>query len=195
MIEYSVFHKKKNISILTDEELLQKHRESSHAEYFGELFNRYIPLLYGVCLKYLHDEDRAHDAVMQLFEDLLPKISTYEIGVFRTWIYSVVKNHCLQVLRKENKEIPVDFNANIVESEEFMHLLSEENSSEEQLEALRRCLSKLPDGQRISIVHFFMKGMSYADIVEKTGYSLKSVKSNIQNGKRNLKICINRHMK
>jgi len=174
---------------------LQKHRESSHAEYFGELFNRYIPLLYGVCLKYLHDEDRAHDAVMQLFEDLLPKISTYEIGVFRTWIYSVVKNHCLQVLRKENKEIPVDFNANIVESEEFMHLLSEENSSEEQLEALRRCLSKLPDGQRISIVHFFMKGMSYADIVEKTGYSLKSVKSNIQNGKRNLKICINRHMK
>ncbi|NDV64780.1 RNA polymerase sigma factor [Bacteroides sp. 224] len=185
----------KNISTHTDEELLQLHRKSGHAEYFGELYNRYIPLIYGVCLKYLRDEDKAQDAVMQLFENLHLKIAGYEIDVFRTWLYSVVKNHCLQILRKENKEIIVDFNTEIMESDEVLHLLCEEENDQEKTVALRRCLEKLPEQQRVSIIHFFMKEMSYADIVDKTGFSLKAVKSYIQNGKRNLKLCIDKHSK
>ena len=114
---------------------------------------------------------------MQLFEDLLPKVPHYEIKVFKPWLYRVAKNHCLQILRKENKEIPLDYTINLVESEE-------------QLNALKHCLEKLPEFQRISIMHFFMEEMSYADIVEQTGFTLNNVKSYIQNGKRNLKICI-----
>ena len=181
---------KKNISKLTDEELLEQYSKSGNTEYFGELYNRYIPLLYGLCLKYLRDEDRAQDAVMQLFEDLIPKVSNYEIKVFKTWLYRVGKNHCLQILRKENKEILLDYSVNIMESDEFLHLLSEEDSTDEQIAALHRCLGKLPGEQRISIVHFFMEEMSYADIVEQTGYTMNNVKSYIQNGKRNLKNCI-----
>lgn len=147
-------------------------------------------MLYGLCLKYLNDEARAQDAVMQLFEDLLPKISNYEIKVFKSWIYRVAKNHCLQILRKESKEIPLDYTINIVESGEFLHLLSEEDNPEEQINALKHCLEKLPEPQRISIIQFFMEEMSYADIVERTGFKLNNVKSYIQNGKRNLKICI-----
>ncbi|WP_320935636.1 MULTISPECIES: sigma-70 family RNA polymerase sigma factor [Bacteroides] len=180
----------KNILKLTDEELLHQYATSGKTEYFGELYNRYIPLLYGLCLKYLTDEARAQDAVMQLFEDLLPKVPHYEIKVFKPWLYRVAKNHCLQILRKENKEIPLDYTINLVESDEFLHLLSEEDTSEEQLNALKHCLEKLPEFQRISIMHFFMEEMSYADIVEQTGFTLNNVKSYIQNGKRNLKICI-----
>lgn len=188
--------KNKNyITTLTDEELLTLYKESGNAEYIGTLYNRYIPLLYGMCLKYLHDEHKAQDAVMQLFEDLLPKVSNYEINVFRTWLYSVVRNHCLQILRKESKEIPIDFNSELMESEEVLHLLYEEDNSHKNMQVLRNCLSRLPDGQRISITHFFMQEMSYADIAEKTGYSLNTVKSNIQNGKRNLKICIKKNTK
>ena len=167
---------KRNISKLTDEELLTHYMKSGDSEYFGELYNRYIPLTYGLCLKYLQDEDRAQEAVMQMFEDLLPKISNYEIKVFRPWLYRVAKNHCLQLLRKENKEIPLDYTINIMESDEFLHLLSEEE--------------KLPEEQRTSITRFFLEEMSYADIVEQTGFTLNNVKSYIQNGKRNLKICI-----
>jgi Ca-activated chloride channel homolog len=136
---------KRNISKLSDEELLIHYTKSGDTEYFGELYNRYIPLLYGLCLKYLHDEDRAQEAVMQLFEDLLPKLGNYEIKVFKPWLYRVAKNHCLQLLRKENKEIPLDYTVNIMESDEFLHLLSEEESSEEQLKALHHCLEKLPE--------------------------------------------------
>lgn len=181
---------RKNISQLTDEELLSQYTESGKNEYFGELYNRYIPLLYGLCLKYLLDEARAQDAVMQLFEDLLPKMGGYEIKIFRAWLHRVAKNHCLQILRKENKEIPLDYTVHIMESDDFLHLLCEEESTEEQLEALRACIEKLPEEQHISIVRFFLEEMSYADIVEKTGFSLNSVKSYIQNGKRNLKNCI-----
>ncbi|NDV82791.1 RNA polymerase sigma factor [Bacteroides sp. 51] len=186
---------KNHIATLSDEDLLAQHKKSGHAEYFGTLYNRYIPLLYGLCLKYLNDEAKAQDAVMQLFENLLPKISGYDIQTFRTWLYSVARNHCLQILRKESKEILVDFNSDLMESDEVLHLLCEEDGNAERMQALRNCLGRLPDGQRISITHFFMQEMSYADIAEKTGYSLNTVKSNIQNGKRNLKICINKHSK
>ena len=180
---------KKNISKYSDEELLDHYGQTRQTEYFGELYNRYIPLLYGLCLKYLQDADKAQDAVMQLFENLLPKVFNYEIKVFRTWIYSVAKNHCLQILRKAEHEILIDFNVHVMESDDILHLFNEENDNE-KVDALNKCMEKLPEPQRISIGYFFMEEMSYADIVEKTGYQLKSVKSYIQNGKRNLKICI-----
>ena len=71
-----------------------------------------------------------------------------------------------------------------------MLLLSEEDRSVEQLNALKHRLEKLPELQRISITQFFMEEMSYADIAEQAGLTLNHVKSYIQNGKRNLKICI-----
>jgi len=175
---------------LSDEELLSRYRSSSNSEYFGILYNRYIPLLYGLCLKYLQQADTAQDAVMQLFEDLLPKIHQYDIQVFKTWIYSVAKNHCLQILRKESKEITIDFSIPVMESDTFLHLLDEDCDNEEQIQTLNNCIEKLPEPQRLCIVHFFMDEMSYADVVEKTDYNMKSVKSYIQNGKRNLRICM-----
>ncbi|MDR0714714.1 MAG: sigma-70 family RNA polymerase sigma factor [Bacteroidales bacterium] len=173
----------------TDEELLAHYRTTGDMAYFGQLYRRHIPLVYGLCLKYLKHAEDAEDAVMQLYEELASRIVRYEILSFRTWLYSVAKNHCLQLLRKEKRKIIVEFDEQIMESEPFYHLF-EDGQDEEQLEALRRCMEKLPEPQRISIRKFFLDEMSYADIAEFTGYCLKSVKSYIQNGKRNLKICI-----
>ena len=181
---------RKNISKLTDEDLLLQYVESGKTEYFGELYNRYISLLYGVCLKYLQDESLAQDAVMQLFEDLLPKVGKYEIKEFRSWLYRVAKNHCLQILRKDKKEITLDYTINIMESDDFLHLLCEEESTEDQLNALHYCMEKLPEEQRASIARFFLEEMSYVDVADSTGFTLNNVKSYIQNGKRNLKNCI-----
>ena len=181
---------RKNISQLTDEELLAHYTSSGNTEYFGVLYNRYIPLLYGLCLKYLKNEDQAQEAVMQLFEELMAKVQQYQISLFRPWLYRVAKNHCLQLLRKDKKEIVLDYTINIVESDEFLHLLSEEESQEEQWQALQHCLKRLSDEQRSCIIRFFLKEMSYADIAKQTGWTLNNIKSFIQNGKRNLKICI-----
>lgn len=184
-----------NISTYSDSELLRLYNETGKSDYFGELYNRYIPLLYGLCLKYLQDEAKAQDAVMQLFEELLPKLSRYEIREFRTWIYSVAKNHCFQLLRKENLEIATDFDQQFVESYDILHLLDKEEGSDDvRTRALKHCMEKLPEPQQRCILSFFMEEMSYADIMEQTGYQLKSVKSYIQNGKRNLRSCIEKRM-
>ncbi|MDH6354349.1 RNA polymerase sigma-70 factor (ECF subfamily) [Dysgonomonas sp. PH5-45] len=177
----------------TDEELLAKYRDTSDAEYFGQLYNRYIPLIYGVCLKYLQNEDRAQDAVMEIFEYLQPRIGGYEIKVFRTWLYSVVKNHCFHVLKENKRELAVDFDSNLMESDAVLTLFSEETGDERE-NALNRCIELLPEPQRIAVHKFFFEDMSYAEIVDSTGYQLKSVKSYIQNGKRNLKNCIENSM-
>jgi len=178
----------------TDEELLLYYRNTGKSDSFGQLYDRYIPLVYGVCLKYLRDADDAQDAVMQLFEDLMPKVLHYEIKEFRTWLYRVVQNHCLQILREKERTIQIELHADFMESDEILHLLYEaDDDGNERMQALQKCMETLPENQRISITRFFMDELSYADIVELTGYSLKSVKSYIQNGKRNLKICIEKN--
>ena len=175
---------------MPDEELLDHYKVSGDSSYFGALYNRYTPLIYGLCLKYLQSTDKAQDAVMQIFEDTLPKICQHDIRVFRTWIYSVAKNYCLQILRRDKKEITIDFSIFVMESDEVLHLLDEKVSDEERMQVLNRCIEKLSESQRLCIVNFFLDEMSYADVSEKRGYTVKHVKSNIQNGKRNLKICM-----
>lgn len=173
----------------SDAELLDEDRRSDSSVYFGELYGRYIPMVYGVCLKYLGNADDAADAVMSLFEDLAERIGRYEIDNFRTWIYAVAKNHCFQLLRRRRREIPLDDSSRIMEYAQLVHLLSERDD-EALVEVLNRCMEKLPDRQRECIREFFYADKSYADIAAQTLYPVKSVKSYLQNAKRNLKLCM-----
>ncbi|MDR2473323.1 MAG: sigma-70 family RNA polymerase sigma factor [Tannerella sp.] len=181
-------------SDLSDDELLRRYLDDADADCFGELYNRYIPLLYGIGLKYLNDVPRAEDAVMELFEIIFPKMAQYEVKTFKTWIFTVMKNHCLQTIRRDSREIVVDFNSEIMESDEILHLFENEDDNGHK-EALNKCIEKLPDNQRNAIIRFFVDDLSYQDIAESSQYTVNKVKSYIQNGKRNLKICIERNSK
>lgn len=184
-------HKRKEYS---DEELLSLFKDTSKAEYFQQLYERYIPLIYGLCLKYLQNTEQSQDAVIEIFENLSQKIQGYEIKIFKNWLYSVVKNHCFHILKENKREIIVNFDSQLMESEPILDLLSE-NANEDKEDALNKCLEQLPEPQRISVEKFFYEDKSYAEIVDETGFHLKSVKSYIQNGKRNLKICIEKNLK
>lgn len=178
----------------SDEELLSLFKKTGEDEYFQRLYERYIPLIYGLCLKYLQSPENSQDAVIDIFENLSQKIQGYEIKIFKNWLYSVVKNHCFHILKENKREFIVDFDSQFMESDSVLDLLSED-SEEEKDKALTQCLEKLPEPQRISIEKFFYEDKSYAEIVDETGFHLKSVKSYIQNGKRNLKICIEKNLK
>lgn len=180
---------KDRISTYTNENLLTAFLESGDVAFFGELYRRYIPLVYGLCLKYLNNQENAHDAVMDIFTVLAEKIPRYEITNFNPWMYSVAKNHCLHILRKEKQTNFVNIEDVIVENEAFF-TLTDKPQSQEETDALAYCLDTLSEEQRVSINYFFYEEKSYADIVELTGFALSKVKSYIQNGKRNLKSCI-----
>jgi RNA polymerase sigma factor (sigma-70 family) len=180
-----------NIAQLTEQELVTNYRQTGDKIFLGELFRRYNHLVFGVCMKYLKDEENSKDAVMLIFEKLMTELLKHEITHFKTWLYSVSKNHCLMYLRSEKnrEEKLVEMKNNfggVMESSGFMNL-NNEYETESRLKNLEKGIDLLNEGQKICIELFYLKEMCYNEISEKTGYSLNEVKSYIQNGKRNLK--------
>jgi RNA polymerase sigma-70 factor (ECF subfamily) len=174
-----------------DEAQLESYRQGGDLSVLGALFEQYMPLIYGVCLKYLKDEEAAKDAVMGIFEELIIKAKQHNIRQFRSWVYVLSRNYCLMQLRsgKKVEEISLD---EVMEFTTFLH--PEENDNKEgALNALQRCMQKLTDGQRQSVSLFYLEEKCYKEVADITGYSMNDVKSYIQNGKRNLKICLEKN--
>ncbi|WP_420316782.1 RNA polymerase sigma factor [Ekhidna sp.] len=171
----------------TDELQLKFYRNTGNQEVLGELFNKYMHLVYGLCLKYLKNRDDAQDAVMSIYEQLSEKLLTTEVEHFKSWLYMVSKNHCLMMLRKNNPEVHTEV---FMESGEEMHLNDEKVQLEKDLTALEACIEELKAEQQQCVRLFFLKKKSYQQVKSETGIDLKKVKSHIQNGKRNLKMCL-----
>ena len=172
----------------SDEELLSQFTLHNSNEVIDEFFNRYVHLVYGLCLNYLKDDEHARDITMQIFESLAEKFRKFEIQHFKSWLYTVSRNACLMELRKTKYEKPVDRNEMSrllhVEFTEDMHLLDEEDPIEENLMVY---LHKLNNKQRTCLDLMYFQKMTYKEIADETGLTLKEVKSHIQNGKRNLR--------
>ena len=176
---------------LTDEELVHRYRNSHETTYIGELYQRYTHLVFGVCMKYLHNDAEAEDATMQIFEKLIQDLKKHHITSFKPWLHMVVKNHCMMHFRKETnlgkKKATLKFElGSIVENEPVNHL-QEAEDKEFVLHYLKEGIGELKEEQRECIELFYLKECSYAEVASMTGYSLKEVKSHIQNGKRNLR--------
>lgn len=174
---------------ITDEELLQKYCESGELEYLVEAYKNYMPLVYGVALKYLKRPEDAQDAVMQLFEELIVKVKEANIQSFKAWLYACIRNNCLMELRKRNKNLLETLDDSFMEFCDDFHLILG-SGDENREKALWECIESLPEKQRISINEFFLNELSYKEVEERTGFSSKMVKSFIQNGKRNLRLCL-----
>jgi RNA polymerase sigma-70 factor (ECF subfamily) len=181
----------KNIShtSLTDKELVALYKESGDMSVLGELYQRYMELVYGVCLKYYKEPETAKDSVMQIFEELVSKLKKHEVDNFKGWLHQVAKNHCLMQLRTPKNMKTVEFKAELVQSEENVHL-NGVLEKEENFKKMEYCLSTLAGEQREVIKLFYLEGKCYNEIVEMTGQEWNQVRSLIQNGRRNLKICM-----
>jgi RNA polymerase sigma-70 factor (ECF subfamily) len=182
-----------DIKSLSDEKLIEQYRYSNSTKFIGELFERYTHLVFGVCMKYLKNEENSKDAVMQIFEDLHIKLLEHKINHFKSWIYSVAKNHCLMELRKKKteeknrNEMYEKIRSEIMESVNVFHPTNSDDLSE-KIPHLQKGIALLKMEQRRCIELLYLQNKSYKEVAEITGYSLKKVKSYIQNGKRNLKI-------
>lgn len=173
----------------TDNELVANYQRTADLSVLGELYSRYMDLVYGVCLKYLKEPELAKDAVMQLFEELVVKLKKHEVANFRAWLHQVAKNHCLMYLRTPRNLKTVEFNTELVQNDETVHL-NGVLEREENLERLAFCLETLAPDQQTSIRLFYLEGKSYNEIAAATGLEWNKVRSYIQNGRRNLKSCM-----
>lgn len=168
------------------------YRSDGEKEIISELFRRYTHLVYGVCLKYLEDQDEAKDAVMEVFESLFESLSEHEITNFRSWLHSVARNHCLMKLRRmkefvlDEEAISEKIGADFMENDDFQH--QEDILERYKPEHLGDVLRTLREPQRRCIELVYLEEKSYQEVSEITGYTMNEVKSHVQNGKRNLKI-------
>ena len=185
---------RRNITDESDEKLVELYQSTGDLEQLGVLYERYVELVYGVCLKFFKDSSLAEDAVMSIFETLVEKVKTQDIRQFRPWLHVVAKNHCLMQLRKKNLTVSYDemspgMQAEVVQSAGTVHPLEvfEENGEEQ---ALKKCMENLVPQQKHCVEQFYFDNKSYKEIAELTGEDLGMVRSHIQNGRRNLKICM-----
>lgn len=176
------------------ETLLLEYRKTGDITVIATVFRHHTALVYGVCLKYLKSREEAKDATMDLFEKLVVAAKTHSINHFRGWLYRTARNHCLMRLRSEKGKNAQYSDLTDVEKQRFLHP-QDDRDLEGDLTALETCLQKLADDQQICIRLFFMAGKPYKQIAEETGFPLASVKSYIQNGKRNLRICMDQYAK
>ncbi len=176
----------------TDNDLIVGYKSTHDLEILGVLYSRYMHLVYGVCLKYFRDEALSKDAVMQIFEQLVQKLKLHEVQNFKSWLHVLTRNHCLMQLRAAGKHQIVPADEAFMENIPFTHHDAAANK-EKELSVMEKCIETLPQEQKQSINLFYLQQKCYKEVVDLTGYDLNKVKSYIQNGKRNLKICMEKH--
>jgi RNA polymerase sigma-70 factor (ECF subfamily) len=190
-----LFSKKKHSS---DEELALAYFRTGNKDLVGELFEKHVKTVYGVCLFYFRDKDIAKDAVMQIFERLMVELRKTEIKSFKGWLSFVVRNYCISEIRKRNNRHFV--NESYLDFELATPVLMEEEmisatSDDQMLAYMKECLHLLKPDQKMCLEMFYLKNMSYQQISGSSGLTLNEVKSRIQNGKRNLKLMIAQRIK
>jgi RNA polymerase sigma-70 factor (ECF subfamily) len=176
----------------SDHELLTKYLQNKSMDVLGELFGRYMHLVYGLCLKYFKNRDDSKDAVMQLFEKVASEVHKHEINNFKNWLYVVSKNYCLMEIRRNKHKIKMQHDENIfvfMENKLEIHPIDKEHDLNLE-QALFDCIDRLKVEQKKCIRLFYFDNKCYREIASDLNFEEKKIKSFIQNGKRNLKICL-----
>lgn len=177
---------------LSDLDLIQSYKGSGELAIVGELYNRYMTLVYGVCLKYLKDREESKDAVMQIFEKLLSSLREHDVINFKGWLYTTTRNHCLMQIRAKKGKNFQEITEIFMETGLTAHL-EDDTEMESNLSKLENCIEQLVAEQKSCVRLFYIHQKCYKEIVTLTGFDDNKVKSYIQNGKRNLKICMDQN--
>lgn len=179
-----------NILNDNDSDIIARYKKNNDKDLIGILFDRHSHLVYGICYQYLKNEDSCKDAVLTIFEKLFHDLDKYEVTNFSSWIHSVARNYCFAVLKKEHAMVELSEVDKAIEDD-----CEDENSIlvENNLPHLNKALNSIKGKQKICVELFYLQNMSYIEITKKTGFSINEVKSNIQNGKRNLRIYLEKH--
>ncbi|HEY0678892.1 MAG TPA: sigma-70 family RNA polymerase sigma factor [Chitinophagaceae bacterium] len=179
---------------LTDQQLLDNYYSDGNNQWLGALLPRYTLLLLGVCMKYLKNEEEAKDCVQHIFLKAITELPKYKVEFFKAWIYMVARNHCLMRLRGRQGKVSVEIREQHLTSVYDEHDKQNHIEKDLLLQDMEMALDQLNPDQRQCITLFYLEKKSYQEIAEVTGYSLLQVKSYIQNGKRNLKIMLEKRI-
>ncbi|MGH2552230.1 MAG: RNA polymerase sigma factor [Chitinophagaceae bacterium] len=186
---------KENFKHSPDNELLEQFYSDHDNEWLGILLQRYTLLLLGVCMKYLKNEEEAKDSVQQVFFKVIQELHKYKVEYFKSWLYMVAKNHCLMKLRDKQGKFTTEINDRLMSQPDVETDLQDLMKNDFTMELMEVSLKELQAEQQQCVTLFYLQKKSYQEISDATSFTMLQVKSYIQNGKRNLKILIEKKLK
>ncbi len=179
---------------IEDKELLNRFYADRNNQWLGVLPERYTLLLFGVCMKYLREEEEAKDTVQQIFLKVITELQKYKVEYFKSWLYMVAKNQCLMKLRERQSRLPTEVPETIAATDDVF-IRKEFLEKDHTFSLIEEGLNELNNEQKLCVTLFYLQKKSYQQITESTGFNLQQVKSYIQNGKRNLKLIVEKKLK
>lgn len=184
----------KKYSDFSDEELVEKYQSSGDSYYAALLFERYNELTVSLSLSYLKNSMDAEDATMECFELLIKDLKKQPIENFGGWYYSVVRNYLLKVKRAKSKHVSEDLIEGLhdqdAENWDDFDTLLQNKTDHKQEAVLAQAFDELKPLQAKCLKYFYLEQKSYVEIANLLTIEEKKVKSHIQNGKRKMKITL-----
>ena len=115
-------------------------------EAFGLLYDRYLPRVYGYCLRLLRDQEQAEDANTEVFVRALAGLPSYRAGSFRSWLFTIAHNVTTDHLRQRSRTISMELAPEPVDP----HTFEDSVLMAAEWERIERALTQLsPDQQQV----------------------------------------------
>ena len=161
---------------------------------FGELYRRTSSKLFGVAVRTLGRRDWAEEVLQDCFVKIWQHAADYgaERSQPLTWLTSIVRNRCIDWLRRPREEaMPEDEEGQpLIELADegpgpLMRLLDTEDAA-----WLARCMEKLVARERQSVALAFFYGLSHAELAEHLAQPLGTVKTWVRRGLDRLRDCL-----
>ena len=160
------------------------------------LYEREARFLLGVALRIVRQHHRAEDVLHDAFVNIWQRAASFDPsrGEGRGWIYSVVRNVALNMVRDTAREITLDEGDSAVVDDDAALAAYASAGDPFELRAdlgrLHTCLAGLAPARRDCILYAYVEGCSHVEIAERTRTPLGTVKAWIQRGMQSLRECM-----
>jgi RNA polymerase sigma-70 factor (ECF subfamily) len=162
------------------------------AQAFQRLYQQTSPKLFGVALRIVKREDWAEDILQESYVSIWNHAGDYrtQLSAPLTWMTSIVRNRCLDWLRRPNLELAEDDDHPLDGMESAMAGPLELLQSSTEAQALANCMGTLEAKMRQTIMLAFFEGLSHSELASHMREPLGTVKTWVRRGLDRLKLCL-----
>lgn len=164
---------------------------------FEQLVRKYQPYAFSLAMKFLCDEAEASDIVQDSFLRVWKNIDRYDPSQkFSTWLYKIVANLCVDRFRalKRNRSIFLSRERDpVMEDLPDEHDWESSQSNEQLVDSIRTLSKRLSRTQQLVFTLRDLQDLTVEEVVEITGLSIGSVKTNLHYARKSIRDTLVRH--
>lgn len=175
------------IGKLSDEKLVELVREKDQ-ELYRELVRRYQAKLLRYAQWLVNDPDRAADVVQEALVKAFINLKGFNTKKkFSSWIYRIVHNEAINLVKKERKKISLENNQWLEQIANGEEGPEEKLAKKEVQKMVNQCLKKLPVAYREPLALHYLEERSYEEISDILRMPMGTVGTRINRGKKMMK--------